>query len=401
MALASPLRSRDALSSFFSLTLRSVQPIIGLFKRPQQLEEGQPSLASKENMSAASPVAASKAQMYASSPHPAMKRPLSPSEPLPMLSQNSPTKRSGFWRNDFAEAAPARDFSTPQERFDVQQVLQDSLFGKVLTAIDRKTNKTVAIKLSNMQLVKQGRTVAGGQVLENPLNEAKMMSKVCSEGDSHPNVVQMVEEFSDNNVHWLVMEYAPCGEFFDLLARQGTLDEDHCKFYFRQMLSALEHLHSRNVCHLDFSMENLLLDEDMNIKLTDFGVAREVSGDGRFAPIMTEKPGKLRYMAPEILHSLEFDGRSADVFALGVTLFCMLTGNAPFEAASRKDKRWEMIADGQMLEMLRILQLDSYVSPLALDLLKGLLSYEKGRFTLQQVKNHPWLRSKSKYEQSF
>jgi len=279
---------------------------------------------------------------------------------------------------------------SPIERYTVHQTVRDSLFGRVVLASDNASGLPVAIKVSKMDLLAQGRTLHGGKVIENPILEAKMMRII----GHHPNIISLLDEHVFQGLHWMVMEFAPHGEFFDFVCQRGHLDEATARHYFRQMIAALKHLHDHGVCHLDFSLENLLMDSNYDVKLCDFGVARQVPSDGsKFAGITREKPGKLRYMAPEVLGGQPFDGKAADMFSLGVTLYSMLTGNAPFEAAHAKDKRYQYVSSGRLRQMLDILQLRGRVSDDALSLLEGLLCFEGKRLTVDQVLAHPWVQA--------
>lgn len=282
-----------------------------------------------------------------------------------------------------------RDESNPVTRYQVRRVLCDSLFGKVVTALDMLHNRQVAIKLSNTDLVRAGCTVSGRRVVENPVEEAALLRRL----PSHPNVIALQDEHQLGNVHWMVMEYAPKGEFFDLLSQTGTLSESVARRYMQQLTSAAAHLHQHGVCHLDISMENMLLDQAGNVKLTDFGVARRLpaSSNALLPGFSGNKPGKLRYMAPEVLQGGDFCGRRADSFALGVVLFAMLTGTSPFEAAHPSDRRWQLISQGRTAELLQMIQLRHLVSDAGLDLLTKLFAPQQARFTAAEALLHPFL----------
>jgi len=286
---------------------------------------------------------------------------------------------------------PAEEYGNPVERYELQHILRQSLFGKVVIALDKKTRQQVAIKLSNVQLAKRGLTISGSVVIENPLNEARIKRQLSLR--KHPNVLPLADEHVNGNIHWLVMPYMPNGEFFDILSLSGHLTEDISRFYFREMVSALQHLHSHNICHLDFSLENILVDAEWNIKICDFGVAREVSPAERYIEFPKhKKPGKLRYMCPEALHDQKVDAFGMDIFALGVCLFGILTGVSPFEMAStRLDPRYALINAGKVKDLLPLLKVNHLVPVEAADLLQNLLCAQERRLTLEQILAHPWM----------
>jgi len=140
------------------------------------------------------------------------------------------------------------------------------------------------------------------------------------------------------------------------------------------------------------SLENVLLDLRANVKLTDFGVARSFAHqDSSVFPGIDgpEKPGKVRYMAPEMLAGKSFDGCLVDSFALGVIMFCLLVGSAPFERARIKDTRWQFVGTGNFAGLFEYLGVPS-PSASAVDLLKGLLTTADKRMTVAAVLRHPW-----------
>lgn len=270
-------------------------------------------------------------------------------------------------------------------------MLGDSLFGKVVSALDILNQRQVTIKLSNMDFVRAGRTVSGRRVTEQiPVVEAAVLRRL----PAHPHVIMLQNEHQVGNVHWLVTEDAPKGEFRTLLRQTGTLSESVVRRYLQQLCSAAAHLHQNGVCHLDISMENLLLDQDCNVKLTNFGFARRLPASSSTAllpGVSGTKPGKLRSMAPEVLQGADFCGRRADSFAVGVVLFTLLTGTAPFDSAHPSDRHWQLISQGRTAELLELIQGRHLVSDSALDLLTKLFAPQQARFTAAEALLHPFL----------
>jgi len=278
--------------------------------------------------------------------------------------------------------------SDPLVRYHVNQELRTSLFGTVLFAYDKISSHPVAIKLSNVDLVRAGRSSTGCPVVEDPLLESCLLQRL----PAHPFVVSLHDEHIVDNVHWMVLEYVPNGDLFEYLLQSAPLAPQVARNYVRQIAEALLHIHEHKVCHLDVSLENVLLDAEHNVKLTDFGVARcfAKQGSSVYPGIQrAEKPGKVRYMAPEVLASQPFDGCLVDSFALGVIMFCLLVGSAPFERARIKDTRWQFVATGNFAGLFEYLGVPS-PSASAVDLLKGLLTTADKRLTMAAVLRHPW-----------
>jgi len=186
------------------------------------------------------------------------------------------------------------------------------------------------------------------------------------------------------------LEFVAGGELFDLLVRHGHFDEHVSRHFFLCLLAGLQHVHRANVCHLDVSLENMLVEEQSYAKLCDFGLARK----GRYFPGNKHiKPGKINYMAPEILAGKDFDGRMADVFSAGVVLFTMLTGHPPFECASLEDERYRLIAEGRLGTLLSALRMADRVPVLAVELLSKMLAYDPAKRPqcVEECAKHPWV----------
>lgn len=340
--------------------------------------------------------------------------------------------------------------SSPQDRYLLETLIRESIFGKVFVAFDRLSQTPVAAKLSNLRLLRQGMSVNRRRVLENPMRECIMLQAVhtplaspsqavlraitcrcytCRHPprvpatDSHPHVVPLLAEHMDEHVHWMVMPLQKC-EFFDVVRRMehplrflpaetapstdssspaplppfnpAYIQMDRrFRNYFRQMVSALAFVHHHRICHLDFSLENLLVDHLGDLKLNDFGVARQISSDSaephQLPGYRHEKPGKLRYMAPEVLLGLPFNGFQADMFALGVTLFCMLTAHLPFEVPTHSDVCFHMLASGQLRQLVRLLNVEPVLGDSACDLMQKLLwGTPSARITLEELQSHPY-----------
>ncbi|XP_071075544.1 serine/threonine-protein kinase MARK2-like [Desmodus rotundus] len=141
----------------------------------------------------------------------------------------------------------------------------------------------------------------------------------------HPNIIALFEVISTPDKHILFMEHAGRGDLCDHLQECGRITEHQARPMFRQMISALHYCHHKGIVHRDLKPENILLDEHLNIKVADFGFSRDFSNYK-----LTTFCGTLPYMAPEILERRVYDGPKADVWSLGVILYCMVTGEHLF-----------------------------------------------------------------------
>lgn len=274
------------------------------------------------------------------------------------------------------------------------QTQTDSIsIGKVIMAFYKGTKIPVALKLSRRALVKSRVSRKGLEVLEDPLREIAIIKKLSNfPGEGKDYIVELYDEIVDEKYHLGVFEFAAGGELFTCVEKVGALGSKRARQIFKQMALGVRFLHRHNVCHLDLSLENILLDRDGRIKICDFGVAREVMpGQVLNAPgSPVERPGKLAYMAPEVFAGKEFD-RSADVYTLGVDLFLLLTGVMPYKMPSTADWNYRLIRSGNISRLLSDWKMSHLVSPLCQDLLLKMLAPRAERLTIDQVLSHPWV----------
>ena len=185
---------------------------------------------------------------------------------------------------------------------------------------------------------------------ENPFTETNILSKLS---DSN-YVVKYISSWNDQKYYYLKMEYLPY-ELFCLIT-EDKLSYINKKSIFKQLLLALKEIHGKGVYHLDISTENILLDEDLNVKLCDFGMSA-------VSPISTiyrkTRYGKLSYMCPYYKKSEIFDGAKCDIFAAGIVFFVMLTKHLPWTLTSDKDEHFKTIyTKGRLKFILDIWNID-------------------------------------------
>ena len=159
---------------------------------------------------------------------------------------------------------------------------------------------------------------------DNPYQEASTMKAL----PPHPNVVSLLDELEIDGWHCLVFEKCR-GDLFDLLGT--TVPLHNVKYSFFQLIEGIKHVHTAGFVHLDVSLENILLDDKDNVRITDFGLAVKI--DQIVASV--QLTGKTPYMAPELmfvhLQSAGYDIRSADFYSAGVCLFFLTFGHPPYQ----------------------------------------------------------------------
>ncbi|KAL3528975.1 hypothetical protein ACH5RR_008297 [Cinchona calisaya] len=203
-------------------------------------------------------------------------------------------------------------------KYEMGRLLGQGTFAKVYYGKNLKTSESVAIKVINKdQVKKQG-------MMEQIKREISVMRLV-----RHPNVVEIKEVMATKQKIFFIMEYIKGGELFAKVAK-GKLKEADARKYFQQLISAVEFCHSRGVFHRDLKPENLLVDDDENLKVSDFGLSalpEHLRNDG----LLHTQCGTPAYVAPEVLRKKGYDGAKADIWSCGVILYVLLAGFLPFQ----------------------------------------------------------------------
>ncbi|KAL8568269.1 hypothetical protein ACOMHN_040842 [Nucella lapillus] len=181
------------------------------------------------------------------------------------------------------------------------------------------------------------------------------------------------------------MEYAGHGDLLDYIKLHGVLPEPKARTMYHQMCQAVNYLHSNHIAHRDLKCENLLLDTDNNIKVTDFGFARFF---GDITDLCSTYCGSMAYAAPEIVQGISYHAPQHDIWALGVVLFIMLCAEMPFDDSDPH----QMLRD-QLQGNLRFPN-KTTMSLVARDLIENILQVNvSGRYTLIQIFQHPWMNT--------
>lgn len=259
-------------------------------------------------------------------------------------------------------------------------------YGKVVTAKNTRTGERVAAKVISTGRMKPAKIQM----------EIDLMARM-----NHPNVVGLrgKEQMGKNMV--IYMELASGGELFSRVINSGSLTEAEALPYFRELMLAVQYLHSIGVVHRDLKLENVLLERD-HCKVCDFGLAHVYEADAEKPhqfklTLLKEVCGSKSYCAPEVLQGRGYDGFPTDVWSCGICLFAMLAGFFPLDEASGADWRFERVkmAAAEGLSAAHTI-FGFYDRPCELsrevtDLIDGMLVIAPARrLSVQQVLDSPW-----------
>ncbi|XP_020593761.1 LOW QUALITY PROTEIN: CBL-interacting serine/threonine-protein kinase 11-like [Phalaenopsis equestris] len=266
-------------------------------------------------------------------------------------------------------------------KYELGRLLGCGSSAKVYLARNLRTGQTVAIKcFSKLRLSKS-------ELVNHVKREISILRLL-----RHPNIIHLHEVLASRSKIYLVLDYVKGGELFERVFNAGRLSENLCRRYFQQLISSvgscptqeLGYCHSRGVFHRDLKLENLLLDENGDLKVSDFGLSAipdMVQADGLFHTLC----GTPAYVAPEILAKKGYSAATVDLWSCGIILFVLFTGYLPFN-------------DSNLMAMYRKIYRGEFRCPkwtsFELRHLIGRLldKNPETRITVEEIMTHPWFR---------
>jgi serine/threonine-protein kinase Chk1 len=220
----------------------------------------------------------------------------------------------------------------------------------------------------------------------------------------HRNVIEFLGSGENPAYQWIAMELADGGDLFDKIEADIGVGEDIAHFYFTQLMSAISYMHSKGVAHRDIKPENMLLSKDGDLKVADFGLAA-LFRKGDEIRLCNTVCGSPPYIAPEVVAGkrvkradiLEsgYAPNVADIWSCGIVLFVLLVGNTPWDEPTMKSYEFKEYVEtnGRTSD-----ELWHKLTPGVQSLLRGMLKLDpKERFTLEEVRRHPWFTQANPY----
>ncbi|OBZ78978.1 Carbon catabolite-derepressing protein kinase [Grifola frondosa] len=251
--------------------------------------------------------------------------------------------------------------------YTVTGEIAEGTFGKVKMAVHTVTGQRVAMKFISKQVIIETKTKNRVQ------REVEYMRTL-----RHPHIIKLYEVISTPTDIIIVLEFAG-GELFNYIVANGRMPEPQARRFFQQLISGIEYSHRLKIVHRDLKPENVLLDDDLNVKIADFGLSNEIK-DGDFLKTSCGSPN---YAAPEVIHGLRYTGPEIDVWSCGVILYVMLCGRLPFEDDDVQTL-FTKISQG-------VYHLPSFLSSDAKGLINGMLAVDPvKRITVPDILQHPF-----------
>ncbi|KAI9887547.1 MAG: Protein kinase [Watsoniomyces obsoletus] len=252
-------------------------------------------------------------------------------------------------------------------QYTIIRTLGEGSFGKVKLAVHQVSGQKVALKIiSRRKLI--NRDMAGR--VEREIQYLQLLR--------HPHIIKLYTVITTPGEIIMVLEYAG-GELFEYIVSHGRMTEDSARRFFQQMICAVEYCHRHKIVHRDLKPENLLLDEQLNVKIADFGLSN-IMTDGNFLKTSCGSPN---YAAPEVISGKLYAGPEVDVWSCGVILYVLVCGGLPFDD-EYIPTLFKKIGQGNYT-------IPSHVSPGAASLIRRMLVVNSvQRITVQEIRQDPW-----------
>ncbi|KAE9601541.1 putative protein kinase CAMK-CAMKL-CHK1 family [Lupinus albus] len=258
-------------------------------------------------------------------------------------------------------------------KYELGRTLGEGNFGKVKFARNSDSGQPFAIKiLEKNKIINLNST----DQIKREITTLKLLK--------HPNVVRLHEVLASKTKIYMVLEYVTGGELFYKIASKGKLSETEGRKLFQQLIDGVSYCHNKGVFHRDLKLENVLVDDKGNIKITDFGLSalpQHLREDG----LLHTSCGSPNYVAPEILANKGYDGATSDAWSCGVILYVILTGYLPFDDRNIA-VLYQKIFKGDA-------QIPKWLSPGAQNMIKRILDPNPiTRITMAEIKEDPWFK---------
>eukprot|EP01137_Pigoraptor_chileana_P037208 Opistho-2@33934 len=307
----------------------------------------------------------------------------------PQLSRRPGTGNKTVETTQIKRIETADDDCEILNQYTLYNELGRGAFGLVRLAIDNNTGMRHAVKiLSKKRLRRKGPVGRPGPGGADPLMDVRREIAILKKLD-HPNIVKLVEVIDDQKEDnlYLVFELVEKGAIMEIkeVKTADPFPEDLARRYFVELVLGIEYLHFQRIIHRDIKPGNLLLSDDGIIKMTDFGVSHMCEGED---DSLTKTAGSPAFMAPETVSTAigSYSGRSVDIWAMGITLYCFVFGRCPWVSANIIELYEKIRTEELPFPKTRA------IDPRLKDLFHRMLDKDPHtRASIAEIKEHPWV----------
>ncbi|OHT07057.1 AGC family protein kinase [Tritrichomonas foetus] len=253
------------------------------------------------------------------------------------------------------------------DTFRIIAVIGRGFYGKVMLVMNKESNELFALK-----------TIRKCKLVQNKkfytvLRERNILVKA-----RNPFLVSLYHAFQTDTKFYFVLEYVPGGELFNRMNKEDHIPPNQVKLYVAEVAIAIEYLHSIDIVYRDLKPENVLISKDGHVKLTDFGLSKDLDNEDTTSTFC----GTPEYAAPEVIRKNQY-GKEIDWWSLGVLTFELLFDRLPFEAPNRPKLFHQILNEEPNFPNLTDPDTKNFISSL-------LIKDPKKRADFKKIKNHPF-----------
>ncbi|CAK71368.1 unnamed protein product (macronuclear) [Paramecium tetraurelia] len=258
------------------------------------------------------------------------------------------------------------------DQFHLLSVIGKGSIGKVVLVRKKDNQKTYALKV-----------IKKTQLIDNHQVKQIYAERNILQNCHHPFIIKLEYAFQNETKLYFCLQYCPGGELYNLLVQKSKLTEEQAKFYASQIVLAFQYLHEQDIIYRDLKPENVLIDSEGYIKLTDFGFSKQ-GIQGNFGA--HSKCGTAEYLAPELL--VGNHGKAADWWTLGTLVYEMVVGQPAFFAETKEELFNQILHQEINYKKMG-------VSSQLKDLLSKLLQKDPNSriSSANEIKKHPWFKN--------
>jgi atypical protein kinase C iota type len=224
------------------------------------------------------------------------------------------------------------------EDFDLIRVIGRGSYAKVFLVEYKRTTKCYAMKVIKKSMVND----------DEDIDWVQTEKHVFEQATNHPFLVGLHSCFQTESRLFFVIEYLCGGDLMYHMQRKRKLPEDHARFYAAEITIALDFLHSKGIIYRDLKLDNVLLDIEGHVKLTDYGMCKEGLTKGEKTSTFCGTPN---YIAPEMLRGEEYSF-SVDWWALGVLMYELMAGRSPFELNENPSENPDLNTEDHLFQVI-------------------------------------------------
>lgn len=297
---------------------------------------------------------------------------------LNLKSKKIKTLTSGYISNEnYVENVSIGDYIIIKE-------LGSGSTAKVVLAFNKNSNTRVAIKIVkrkngiNVEALPEEEKSNDANIGFN--DERIYREAVISTLLDHPHIIKLLDFLYSDLYFFLIFEYVKGDQLYDIIMKEKQISEEKARKYFRQIISAINYVHQNSIVHRDLKIENVVVDQNDNIKILDFGLSNFYDNKN----LLKTFCGSLYFAAPELLHGQLYSGPEVDVWSLGIILYVMLCGKVPFDDDSVRELQNKIKSAS--------FEFCSDISKKAKDLISKMIVNDiSKRFTMSEVIKSEWI----------